>query len=273
MKQWYIVQDIRWCYYCNDCFMACKDEHVGNNWPGYTESQPRHGHRWMNNFRRERGRYARNDVIYLSMPCQHCEKCPLVDAGFAKRREDGIVLIDYEKARGNEKIPAMCPYGAVYWNEENQVAQKCTMCAHLLDSPDWVPGVPRCVHSCPTGSLKAYNMEPMEMEAMIKSERLEVLKPELGLNPHVFYKNLYKYTKNFIAGGVTKDGDCFENATATLTKDGEIVEIQKTNFFGDFKFDGLENGKYVLKLDVAGDTKDIDVEVADESLNLDYIAF
>ena len=87
MKQWYLVIDVRWCHDCNNCFMSCKDEYVGNEWPGYTNAQPRHGHRWMNIQRRERGRYARNDYSYLPMPCQHCENCPLVDAG-----ADTIVL-------------------------------------------------------------------------------------------------------------------------------------------------------------------------------------
>ena len=45
MKQWYMVIDVRWCHDCNNCFMSCKDEHVGNDWPGYTAAQPRHGHR------------------------------------------------------------------------------------------------------------------------------------------------------------------------------------------------------------------------------------
>ena len=48
MKQWYLVIDVRWCHDCNNCFMSCKDEYVGNEWPGYTNAQPRHGHRWMN---------------------------------------------------------------------------------------------------------------------------------------------------------------------------------------------------------------------------------
>lgn len=29
-KQKYLVMDIASCHDCNDCFMACKDEHVGN---------------------------------------------------------------------------------------------------------------------------------------------------------------------------------------------------------------------------------------------------
>ena len=40
-KQKYLVMDIASCHDCNDCFMACKDEHVGNAWMPYTEEQPR----------------------------------------------------------------------------------------------------------------------------------------------------------------------------------------------------------------------------------------
>lgn len=270
MKQWYLVIDVRWCHDCNNCFMSCKDEYVGNEWPGYTNAQPRHGHRWMNIQRRERGRYARNDYSYLPMPCQHCENCPLVDAGYATRREDGIVMIDMAAAKGKEDAVAMCPYGAVYYNEEACEPQKCTMCAHLLDDPDWVPGIPRCAHSCPTKALKAYHMEPEEMEVMIKTEGLEVYRPELGTKPHVFYKNLYRFTKNFTAGGVLVDGDCYENAKVELKKDGEVLEMQNTNFFGDFKFDGLDDGKYTITIEAAGKTKDLEFEIAGQSLNLDY---
>ena len=276
MKQWYMVIDVRWCHDCNNCFMSCKDEHVGNEWPGYTNAQPRHGHRWMNILRRERGRYSRNDYSYLPMPCQHCENAPCIAAGDGDvtRREDGIVMIDMNKAKGNKALVDSCPYGAIYYNEEADVPQKCTMCAHLLDDPDWIPGIPRCAHSCPTKALKAFHLEPEEMEMMIKTEGLEVYRPELGTNPHVFYKNLHRFTKNFVAAGVLVDGDCYENATATLKNaEGEVVEIQKTNFFGDFKFDGLDDGKYVLTIDAAGKTKDIDVEIAGKSLNLDFIEF
>ncbi|SDB26457.1 4Fe-4S dicluster domain-containing protein [Eubacterium oxidoreducens] len=280
MKQWYLVQDVRWCHDCNNCLMSCKDEFVGNDWPGYTKPQPRHGHRWVNVLRRERGRYARNDYIYLATTCQHCEDAPCEAAGKGAvyRREDGIVMIDQEKAKGNKDLVDSCPYGAIYYNEEEDVAQKCTMCSHLLDDPDWTPGVPRCVHSCPTESLKAFYIEPEEMEAMIESENLEVFHPEYGTKPHVFYKNLFMFTKNFVAGGVTKNkngvDDCVENATAIL-KDakGNIVEVQKTNFFGDFKFDGLDDGDYVLELNVEGEEKKIDVKIEGKSLNLDYIAF
>lgn len=273
MKQWYLVIDVRWCHDCNNCFMSCKDEFVDNEWPGYTNAQPRHGHRWMNIERRERGRYSRNDYVYLPMPCQHCENAPCIEAGkgAVTRREDGIVMIDMEKAKGNKELLNACPYGAIYYNEEANVPQKCTMCAHLLDDPDWVPGIPRCAHSCPTKAIKAYHLEPEEMEAMVKEEGLEVYKPELGTKPHVYYKNLHRFTKNFVAAGVLLDGDCLEGANVELYKDGQLVEAAKTNFFGDFKFDGLEDGKYLIKIDADGRKKEVEAEIAGQSLNLDFI--
>ena len=62
MKKWHLVIDVAKCENCNNCLMACKDEHCGNDWSGYTLSQPLHGHRWMNILRRERGEFPVIDV-------------------------------------------------------------------------------------------------------------------------------------------------------------------------------------------------------------------
>jgi Fe-S-cluster-containing dehydrogenase component len=76
MKKWNLIIDIEKCEDCNNCFLACKDEHVDNDWPGYAVSQPLHGQRWMNIMRRERGQYPIIDVAYLPVPCMHCDKAP-----------------------------------------------------------------------------------------------------------------------------------------------------------------------------------------------------
>ncbi|MBP2654785.1 MAG: hypothetical protein H6Q73_2354 [Firmicutes bacterium] len=273
MKQWYMVIDVAKCHDCNNCFMACKDEHVDNKWPGYTDAQPRHGHRWMNIERRERGQYSRNDVAYLPMPCQHCENAPCIKAGNGAvvRREDGVVIIDMEKAKGNKELEKSCPYGAIYWNDEVATPQKCTMCAHLLDDESWAPGMPRCEHVCPTGAITTYKLEPTALEKKIKEEGLTVYKAELNTDPHVLYKNLFKFTKNFITAGVLVDGDCFENATVNLKSKGEVVATQKTNFFGEFKFDGLENGEYVVEVDAGGKKTSNNVMITNQSQNMGFI--
>ena len=273
MKQWYMVIDVATCQDCNSCLMACKDEHVDNVWPGYSAAQPRHGHRWIDVVRHERGQYPRIDVCFRPTPCQHCENAPCIKAGDGaiSRRQDGLVAIDAEKARGNKDLEASCPYGAIFWNGQENVAQKCSMCAHLLDNADWLPGVPRCVHNCPTGSLKVFSLEPADMEKMVEAEGLSVLKPELGTKPHVFYKNLYMFEKTFISAGVLVDGDCFEGAIVSLKSDGLTKATESTNCFGDFKFDGLANGEYAVEIDADGKTTSETVIIKNESLNMGFI--
>ena len=71
--------------------------------------------------------------------------------GAVYRRDDGLIVIDPEKARGQRAIAEACPLGMVYWNEELEAPQKCTGCAHLLDD-GWAE--PRCVDACATGALR-----------------------------------------------------------------------------------------------------------------------
>ncbi len=270
MKQRYLVMDVARCHDCNNCFMACKDEHVDNDFLPYTEAQPRHGHRWMNIQRIERGPYPRVDCAFLAMPCQHCQDAPCQKAhpDCISTREDGIVMIDAAKAKGKKEVVDSCPYGAIYWNEEKGVAQKCTMCAHLLDD-GWAE--PRCTHSCPTYSIKHYFCEPEEMQKMVASEGLEQYKAELGTNPRMYYKNLFRFTKQWIGGSVLLDGDCLEGATVTCTGADGKTATQTTNFFGDFKFDGLAAGKYTLKVDGKGKSASCEAEVKDESVELGFV--
>ena len=102
--------------------------------------------------------------------------------------------------------------------------QKCIFCAHLIDDETWTPHTTRCTHSCPTDAMATYLVEPEEMEKMIDAEDLQAYLPEHGTKPHTLYKNLYKYTKNFITAGVLVDGDCYEGATVTLhSNEGGIV--------------------------------------------------
>ena len=269
MKKWKLIIDVEKCEDCNNCFLSCKDEHVDNTFPGYSIPQPLHGQSWMNIMRKERGQFPVIDVAYLPVPCMHCENAPCIKAakgGAVYRRDDGVVLIDAEKAKGQKDIVKACPYEAVWWNEEKNVPQKCTFCAHLLDE-GWKE--PRCVQACPTGALRVVFAEDSEMEGMIESENLEYFHPEFKTNPGVTYKNLYRYLKCFIGGGVAfeKDGvsDCAEGAKVTLSKDSKIIAEATTDPFGDFKFDHLEenSGKYTLEVlfrDYGKKTLDVDLK-------------
>ena len=269
MKQYYIVCDVSLCHDCNNCFIACKDEFVDNSWLPYTDAQPRHGHRWMNILRKERGQYPRIDVAYLPMPCQHCADalCVKLNPDCVSRREDGIVMIDAEKAKGAGILTESCPYDAIFWNDEAGVAQKCTMCAHILDGGAWEGGTPRCVHSCPTGALEFFHMEPDAMAEKVKDEELECFRPELnGGLANVYYRNLSRFTKLFIAGGLIKGGECAEGLMVILSC-SDMIHSQLTDCFGDFKFDGLDPGEYTISVDGV-DLRTVEVS---ESLNLGSI--
>ena len=255
-----MIIDVAKCENCNNCFLACKDEHVGNEWPGYTLEQPLHGHRWINIMRKERGQFPLIDVAYRPTPCMNCDEAPCVKAsqGSIVKRPDGIVLIDYQKSKGKKELVKACPYGAIWWNEEKEVPQKCTFCAHLLDE-GWKQ--PRCAQACPTGCLKMIRVDQEEMNRIIKEENLEVLHPEFNTKPSVYYKNLYRYDKCFIAGSVAYDNngisECAQGARVSLYKDNvKLAEVQ-TDAFGDFKFDKLEenSGDYIIDIQFKTDTK------------------
>lgn len=277
MTKWNLIIDVEKCENCNNCFLACKDEHVDNDWPGYAISQPRHGHRWMNIMHKERGQYPIIDVAYLPMPCMHCDVAPCIKAakaGAVYKRDDGIVIIDPEKATGQEDIVKACPYNAIWWNEEKNVPQKCTFCAHLLDD-GWKE--PRCVQACPTGALRVVRTRDRNMQVHVASEGLQVLNPQYNTNPRVYYKNLYQFTRCFIGGSVAyeKEGitDCAEGARVALRKGSEKISEVVTDNFGDFKFDNLEenSGKYSLEISFMDyEKKILEVELK-TSLSLETI--
>ncbi|MFC1579858.1 4Fe-4S dicluster domain-containing protein [Thermodesulfobacteriota bacterium] len=250
MTKWNLIIDVERCEDCNNCFLACKDEHVDNEWPGYTDSQPLHGHRWIDLLRKERGQYPLIDVAYLPVPCMHCDTAPCIKAakeGAFYKREDGIVLIDPDKAKGQKDILKACPYEAIWWNDEKNVPQKCTLCAHLLDE-GWTE--PRCVQACPTGALEIIREVDGETNVVMALEDAEVLYPEYKTAPRVYYRNLYRYFRCFVAGSVSfqKEGatECAAEARVELWKNAEQLQVTVTDSFGDFKIDNLEenSGSY-----------------------------
>src|SRR5437773_2565497 len=98
--------------------------------------------------------------------------------------------------------------------------------------------------SCPTGAMRAIKVEDEEMARLASEQNLEVLKPELGTKPRVYYRNLWRYSKCFIGGSVAEERqgviECVEGASVQLVKDGASVAVTTTDSFGDFKFDRLD---------------------------------
>lgn len=259
--------------------MACKDEHIDNEWPGYTLSQPRHGgHRWVDIMRKERGQYPIVDAAFLPTPCMQCDNAQCIKAsdGAIYKREDGIVMIDPEKAKGKKQLVESCPYKMIHWNEEEKVPQKCTLCAHLLDK-GWEK--PRCVQACPTGALSILYADDAEMNKIKQDEQLETLYPNYNTDPNVYYKNLYRFNKCFIAGSVAieQNGivDCAEEVLVKIFQKDRLIGKQLTDNFGDFKFDKLSenSGSYRLEFELDGYKKESVVVNLVTSKTLDVVNF
>lgn len=275
MKRWCMVIDIEKCENCNNCFLACKDEHYNNDWPDYTASQPLHGHHWMNIKNKEKGEFPYVNVVYMPQPCMHCDDAPCmqhIDNKEIYRRPDGIVIIDPEKSRDKKEIINACPHGAIWWNENTQSPQKCTFCAHLLDN-EWEK--PRCVQACPTGALTFHRIEDASFDAFISENNLKSYPPSKtgGIRKNgVLYKNLHLFTHCFIAGSVAmeKEGikDCVKGAVVELCHENRQIARTTTDAFGDYKFNRLpaDSGTYLIKINAEHlESGEIEVTVGTES--------
>ncbi|MES9995343.1 4Fe-4S dicluster domain-containing protein [Desulfovibrio aminophilus] len=251
-QKWNLIVDVAKCENCNNCYMTLLDEYVNNQFPGYSESCPRHGHHWIQLDTQERGSGSLMDVAYLFTTCNQCDNAPCMKAAKDKaiyKRADGIVMIDPVRAKGQRELVTACPYGHIWWNDELGLPQKWCWDAHLLDA-DWKE--PRPVSVCATGSLKAVKLNDSAMKVLADKEELQVLHPEYGTHPRIWYKNLYRYTRAHIAGSVAvvanRVKDVVEGARVTLAHDGKEIASSQTDMFGDFKFDAIEpdSGEYTI---------------------------
>lgn len=239
------VFDASKCNGCKGCQIACKDEHCGNDWAPYAAPQPETGHFWCGVDESVEGQVPKVRMSYQVKMCMHCEQCPLVEMApdAVSRREDGLVIIDPAKAAGRRDLVDACPHGAVFWNDESSLPQKCTGCAHLVDAGE----KPRCVDFCQTGAL-LFGEEEELAELLVEAE---LVGEGSGTRPRFYVLNRPKL---FIAGDVwdPEPNEVVKGAKVTLKSgDGSVAETL-TDDFGDFWFERLDAGTYDLRIEADG---------------------
>ena len=176
-KRWAMLIDVAKCYGCMACVAACASE---NNVP-------------IGNFRTWVEKVVLKSGIPAFVPklCNHCENPPCAKAcpvGAIDVREDGIVNIDPEKCIGCGACVKACPYGAIFLDPVKGTANKCTFCDHRL-----AQGLlPACVETCPTGArvFGDLNDPESEINKYLAEYPADVLRPEKGTKPQVYYVNL-----------------------------------------------------------------------------------
>ncbi|MDT4870357.1 cytochrome c nitrite reductase, Fe-S protein [compost metagenome] len=142
------------------------------------------------------GKYPNVSRKFLPRLCNHCEdppcvrNCP-VEATFVVE-DGGFVLQRYERCIGCRSCMAACPYNARFmlpshrtYTPITNVVDKCTFCFHRVTQNL----VPACVQTC-IGRSRVFgdiNDPNSEVSYLIAKNPTQVLRPEQGTKPHVFY--------------------------------------------------------------------------------------
>ena len=126
MKRFALMIDNESCWGCKTCEVACKQEtgaSDGVKLIRVLEDGPRVIE-------------GKLDFVFQVNVCRHCDDPPCVDAcpvDAVTRREDGIVVINYDECSGCESCVDACPYDAIAFDKDKGIAQKCNLCHHRVD--------------------------------------------------------------------------------------------------------------------------------------------
>jgi nitrate reductase beta subunit len=136
--------------------------------------------------------------FYLARICNHCgyaaclAACP--NKAIYKREEDGIVLIDQQRCRGERKCVEACPYKKAMYNGDTGTSEKCIACYPRLEGRDPLsqghPMVTRCTSSC-VGKIRLQGWvdDPNNpVHYLVHKEKVALpLYPQFGTEPNVYY--------------------------------------------------------------------------------------
>jgi Fe-S-cluster-containing dehydrogenase component len=205
--RWAMVIDESKCSGCSACLNACR---------AYNDVAPDKS--WS---RVETSVKADGERTFRPVPCMHCQDAPCVEicpVGASYKRDDGIIMMDYDRCIGCRYCQLACPYGARSFNWEaftddnpavptygqpevprrpRGVPEKCSFCYQRIDrglAMGMTPGVdqaatPACVVACSYGARVFGDLNDPESPASQALAGREVyrIKEELGTEPRVYY--------------------------------------------------------------------------------------
>jgi Fe-S-cluster-containing dehydrogenase component len=250
-RQLALVIDLNVCVGCHACVTSCKQWNASGSAGPLTDENPYGAEPTGTFFNRvqtwEAGSYPATDTIHFPKSCLHCEDPPCVPVcptgASYKRKEDGIVLVDYDKCIGCKYCAWACPYGARELDEERQVMTKCTLCVdriydELLPPEDRKPA---CVKACPTGARLFGDVKDPESEVsqVIRERGGYALMPEWETKPANHY--LPRQVTPAAVSGEPRSAAAAPDASARATP-GRKAGIPGTVSTGAGSSDGQVHG-------------------------------
>jgi len=177
-----MVIDQERCIGCEACSVACRLENNAVEFWVRVETQG--GSEKDTSV----GTFPNLTLNFLPKLCNHCLNPPCVDVcpvEAIKKRDDGPVILDQNLCTICKACSDACPYNVIYFNEKEELAEKCNLCVHRID----LGLEPFCVICCEGQALHFGDLnDPTSKVSQLCSTR-EVfqLKPEDGTNPSIYY--------------------------------------------------------------------------------------
>ena len=212
MTRWAMVADLNRCVGCQTCTAACK--HANATAPGI---------QWRKVLDMEAGAFPDVRRAFVPVGCMHCDDPPCVavcPSGATFKREDGLVVIDYDVCIGCAYCAISCPYQARFkvteetpafgrkagrmrheaareMPERLNVAQKCTFCIDRIDAGlarGLTPGLdpeatPACANACIADALVFGDLDNPEsrVSRLLEEHENFVMHDDLGTGPGLRY--------------------------------------------------------------------------------------
>ncbi len=195
MTQLALVIDLNVCVGCHACVTNCKQWNTSGSAGALTDLNPYEADPLGTFFNRvqtfEAGSFPHTETVHFPKSCLHCEDPPCVPVcptgASYKRKEDGIVLVDYDKCIGCKYCSWACPYGVREFDEQRKEMTKCTLCVDRIYDQN-LPEErrkPSCVLACPPGARLFGDVHDpdSEVSVAIRERGGYALMPEADTKP------------------------------------------------------------------------------------------